>query len=138
MINCRKLALTQLTRGCPLDPALVGSKEWWAMAEDGRLAKSEMVGKITSVYWTSMGDWPEFELTADDGTASRWTREGEYVRYVEGLRARLAFVLHPWKQARRSGQGAHTKLVLYVDIEDSPSRSDPRVPGPGGVGLRET
>jgi hypothetical protein len=106
------------------------------MAGDGRLLKTEIEGKIAKVYWASMGDWPEFELTAEDGTASRWTREGDYVRYVEGLRARLAFVLHPWKQPHRFGLGTHSNVVLYIDIEESPMRSDPRAPGPGGVGLR--
>jgi hypothetical protein len=129
----QKASLDTSGLGVSLSPALIGSKEWWQMAEDGRLPRTEVEGKITKVYWASMGDWPEFELMAEDGTTSRWTREGDYVRYVEGLKARLAFVLHPWKQPQRFGLGAHSKLVVYIDVEDSPRRSDRRVPGPGGV-----
>jgi hypothetical protein len=122
--------------GLSTSPALIGSDQWWEMAEDGRLVTHEMSGKITKVYWASMGDWPEFELTSADGR-SNWTRQGDYTRYVEGLQVRLAYVLHAWKHPNQYGLGTHAKQVTFVDVEESLERSDPRVPGPGGIGLRE-
>jgi hypothetical protein len=84
-----------------------------------------------------MGDWPEFELEETQGGRSSWTREGDISRYVDGLSARLGFVLHPWKKqnADRASR-THRSLVTFIEIEESSRRSDPRAPGPGGIGLR--
>jgi hypothetical protein len=136
------LALQEATLG-PFDfgvstkPALVGTPEWWSAIEDGRLPRSEIEGTISKVYWASMGDWPEFEMVATDGTRSRWTREGDVSRYVEGLRVRLAYTRQAWKKPTPSwGLGTESKIVLRIDLEPSDRRSDPRAPGPGGIGLR--
>src|SRR5260370_38068846 len=88
----QEASLRRADLGLSPSPALVGAKEWWAIVEDGRIFKAELEGKISNVYWASMGDYPEFELTTEDGARSTWTREGDYTRYVEGLRARLAYV----------------------------------------------
>ncbi len=40
-----------------------------------------------------------------------------------------------WKQPDRNGLGKASKITLTVEIEISDLRSDPRAPGPGGVGL---
>src|SRR5438477_6983981 len=82
--------------GVSLAPALVGTPEWWRAANDGTLVRGVVSGTISSVYWGSMNDWPMFDLVAADGSRSEWTREGDISRYVEGLHARLTFVLHLW------------------------------------------
>src|SRR4051812_44749225 len=78
-------------------PALVGTPEWWRATQDGSLARVMVSGTISRVYWGSMGDWPECEITSNDGSLSKWTREGDTARYVEGLQVRITYVLHPWK-----------------------------------------
>jgi hypothetical protein len=123
--------------GVSAKPALVGTHEWWRAIEDGRLPRHVLEGSICKVYWGSMGDWPEFELVVADGTQSKWTREGDITRYVEGLRVRLTYTCHPWKKKKPSwGLGGESHVVLRVDLELSDRRSDSRAPGPGGVGLR--
>lgn len=117
-------------------PALVGTPEWWRATQDGSLARTIVSGTISRVYWGSMGDWPECEITSSDGSQSKWTREGDIARYVEGLQVRITYVLHPWKVPDKHGLGGASKIVLTVEVEDSDRRSDPRAPGPGGVGLR--
>jgi len=120
-------------------PALVGTPDWWRAIEQGQLPRHVLEGKISKVYWASMGDWPEFEMVTDNGASSRWTREGDVARYVEGLRVRLTYTLHPWKVPKPSmGLGAESKIALRVELERSDKRSDPRAPGPGGVGLRDS
>jgi hypothetical protein len=130
-------SLSRSDAGLAIEPALVGSDEWWALVRDGSLSESVIDGVIEKVYWASMGDWPEFELHASDGSRSSWTREGDISRYVEGLNVRLGFVRHLWKkQATYRIMGSHSSLVTFVEIEESNLRSDPRAPGPGGIGLR--
>jgi hypothetical protein len=134
----QKASLGTTNFGVGLLPALVGSPEWWRATQDGLLARIIVSGTISRVYWGSMGDWPECEVTSDDGSKSTWTREGDISRYVEGLRAQIVYVLHPWKtpeQEQRLPGGS--KIVLTVDVEESDRRSDPRAPGPGGIGLRK-
>lgn len=109
-------------------PALVGTPAWWAVIAGGLLESITLEGQITRVYWGSMGDWPEFELTSDDGTKSSWTRMGDISRYVEGLGVRLRYVRHPWK-VNKGLLGAYSQIVLSVEIDESALRSDPRVPG---------
>lgn len=123
--------------GVATKPAVVGTPEWWLAIEQGRLPKHVLEGKIAAVYWASMGDWPEFELVAPGGVSSRWTREGDVSRYVEGLRVRVSWTLHPWKRPKPStGLGAESRITLQIELEPSDRRSDPRAPGPGGIGLR--
>jgi hypothetical protein len=123
--------------GVSMSPALVGTPEWWGATEDGTLPRIVIAGTISRVFWASMGDWPECEVTAEDGTKTTWTREGDVARYVQGLRVRITFVQHPWKVPDQHGLGASSKIVLTIEIEDSDRRSDPRAPGPGGIGLRK-
>jgi hypothetical protein len=133
----QKASLSASDFGLSPSPALVATPAWWRAAQDGTLVRTVVTGTITRVYWGSMGDWPECEVTAEDGVKSTWTREGDLTRYVEGLRARFTFVLHPWKVPDQHGLGPASKVMLTVEIEDSDRRSDPRAPGPGGVGLRK-
>ena len=117
-------------------PALIGTSQWWHATQDGSVVRGVVSGTISRVYWGSMGDWPECEVTGDGGARSSWTREGDITRYVEGLRVQLTFVLHPWKVPNQHGLGDASKIVLTVEIEDGNRRSDPRAPRPGGIGLR--
>jgi hypothetical protein len=132
----QKASLDASNFGLSLVPALVGTREWWRATQDGSLVREIVSGKISRVYWGSMGDFAECEVTAADGSKSTWAREGDIARYVEDLQVQFTFVLHPWKVPHQYGLGATSKIVLSVDIEDSDRRSDPRAPGPGGVGLR--
>jgi hypothetical protein len=120
--------------GVSQEPALVGSAEWWRAISEGGLPRETIEGTIASVYWGSMGDWPEFEIRSADGLTSRWTREGDVTRYVVGLRVRLTLTRQRWK-APRQLLGDTSSIVLRVEIEASDRRSDRQAPGPGGVGL---
>ena len=115
---------------------LVGGSEWWDQIQRGERPMRRIEGMIEQVCWASMGDWPEFRIRAADASGSTWTREGEPRRYVEGLGVRLAYVEHPWKPevAETAGLGETSKIVLSIEIEDSPLRSSGIGPGPGGVG----
>jgi hypothetical protein len=132
----RKASLSATDFGVSSLPALVGTPEWWRAIQDGSLSRMIVSGTISRVYWGSMGDWPECEVTSDDGSKSTWTREGDITRYVEGLQMRIIYVLHPWKVSdQECRHGGPSKIVLTVEIEDSDRRSDPQAPGPGGIGL---
>jgi|GEM_PF-3920641 len=124
--------------GLSPDP-LVGSGEWWDEIGSDRRPIRWVEGVIDSVWWGSMADYPEFSIRADDGTVTTWTREGSSRRYVEGLRVRLSYVEHRWKDVRESerlGFEPEDKLVLQVRIEDGQRRSSGIAPGPGGAGYR--
>jgi hypothetical protein len=112
-------------------PALVGTPEWWLATQDGLLARTIVSGTISRVYWGSMGDWPECEVTSDDGAKSTWTREGDISRYVEGLRAQIVYVLHPWKTSDQEVRlPGGSKIVLTIEIEESDRRSTRARPVP--------
>jgi hypothetical protein len=133
----QKASLNATNFAASLLPALVGTPEWWRATQDGSLVHMIVSGTISRVHWGSMRDWPECEVTSDDGSKSTWTRQGDITRYVEGLQVRIIYVLHPWQVPDQDHRhGGPSKIVLTVDIEDSDHRSDPRAPGPGGIGLR--
>ena len=132
----QKASLNTSNFGLSPSPALVGTPEWWFATQDGSLMRRVVHGTISRVYWGSVGDWPECEVTADDGSKSTWTREGDIARYVEGLRVRITSILHPWKVPQQHGLDSASKIVLTVEIEDGERRSDPRTPAPAGIGLR--
>jgi hypothetical protein len=133
----QKASLSATDFGVSPFPKLVGTPEWWHATQDGSLVRMIVSGTISRVYWGSMGDWPECEVTGDDGSKSTWTRDGDITRYVEGLQVRIVYVLHPWKAPDQEYRhGGPSKIVLTVEIESSDRRSDQRAPGPGGIGLR--
>ena len=121
------------------EPALFGSRKWWKALDTPKLPVVTLTGTITEVYWASMGDWPECKVTSDDGETTTWTREGDISRYVRGLNIVVRYVFQSWKDDAPiviTGMGGNTEVVIEVQIEESELRSDPRAPGPGGVGLR--
>jgi hypothetical protein len=122
--------------GLSPQPALVGTPAWWRAIEDGTLRRVVVSGSISSVYWSGMGDMPEFEVIASDGSKSDWIRKGDATRYVEGLIVCITYVLHPWKTPNQWGLGEKAKIVLTVEVEDSPRRSSSEAPGPGRLGVR--
>jgi hypothetical protein len=128
---------TSLTRddlGLAANP-LVGSDEWWSIVEAGGLGHRIIEGEVTRSYWGGMADWPEFELTDDAGDRTTWTREGDARRYVEGLRARVEFVEHPWENPDAMlGETSRVKVGLWV--EESDKRAAGIAPGPGGAGYQ--
>lgn len=41
-------------------PAVFGSAKWWSALGTSALPLHRIEGQVASVYWGSMGDWPEF------------------------------------------------------------------------------
>lgn len=124
----QKATLETREFGLEPDPALFGSADWWAAIESGRLPNHEIEGMISKVYWGSMNDWPEFEITAATGETTTWTRLGDHTRYVEGLQVRLSYVDQSFK---REVLGSHTtNHVVEVWVEESLVRSSRYAPGP--------
>lgn len=83
---------------------LFGSAEWWRRIESGSLPVQTLKGRISRVFMGSMGDWPEFEVTSDDGSTHVFTRlqtppdGGRDGLYEEGRGVEVDFVL---QEARR-------------------------------------
>jgi hypothetical protein len=126
----------RLEMGLAPKPYLVGSRRFWRAIASGRLPTVVVEGEITRVYWGSMGDWPEFEIAADEGQKSTWTREGDPARFVEGLKARVECVEMPWKPRVPHRVDQLDKLVIRILVEESELRSNPTAPGPGGIGYQ--
>ena len=124
------------------DPAVFGSEEWWSALGSAALPLHRIEGRLARVYWGSMGDWPEFELVDSSGALTTWTRMGDVSRYVEGLNAAVEYVMvslkdpFPIPGMETLGLPDEHPQVVRVLLEASDRRSDPRAPGPGGVGLR--
>ncbi len=112
---------TTSTKEFGIEPTcgLFGSAEWWGRAESGELATHTLRGYISRVYMGSMNDWPEFELTSDDGEKSSWTREANSKAYASmyevGRRVELDYVLQRHRPAAWNG-GSETKVVLEIRI----------------------
>ncbi len=112
---------TMATKEFGIEPtdALFGSAEWWSRVESGQLATHTLRGYITRVYMGSMNDWPEFELTSDDGEKSSWTREANSKAhasmYEVGRRVELDYVLQRHRPAAWDG-GSETRVVLEIRI----------------------
>jgi hypothetical protein len=114
-------------------PALFGSDEWWAALGTPRLPLHSVTGTIARVFWGSMGDWPEFVLKADDSTETTWTREGDYTRYVEGLRCEVRYVVQRSKEdgpTAKMGWPLDHNVVTKILVEESDLRSPKEPPGP--------
>jgi hypothetical protein len=134
----QETSLSDGDMGLANDP-LVGSDIWWQMIRAQQLESVTVQGTIDDVYWGSMGDWPEFSMSAQ-GARSTWTREGDLRRYVESLAVELTYVEHPRKTgpdaAKALGMTEAATVVLRILIQNSPLRSSGIAPGPGGVGYQ--
>lgn len=119
-------------RGLDPDP-LVGSEEWWTAVEDGTLHGATARGRVRRPVWSSMADYPTFELEADDGRVSSWTREGDIRRYAPGIDIAVSYVLHPYEEPDLMPDGP-SRIVTRVEIADSEQRVSAIAPGPGGAG----
>lgn len=97
--------------GLSLHPALIGTPEWWRATKDGTLARSTVSGAISALHWEGMGDWPTCDVTDSEGRTSRFNREGDVSRYVEGLRVRFTYVFHPWKSFDLAPEGVTGELI---------------------------
>lgn len=118
------------------EPALFGSDAWWSALGDGQVEAHTREGVVSDVRWESMGDWPGWTFTAQDGTKSRWTREGDHARYVEGLAARITWVVvsHKSNSARGlAGTSPVHNMLIRVELEASDLRSEHKVPGPSAL-----
>lgn len=109
------------------EPALFGSPEWWAAVADGRVSTHTREGIVADVRWESMGDWPAWTFRDHDGRESRWTREGDPTRYVDGLAARITCAVVSWKPTSQfviHGEPAIHDQLIRVDLERSERRNN--------------
>lgn len=107
----QRATLTTKDFGLVPEVALFGSDEWWAAIRDGRIPKHEVSGKISRLFMTGHGDWPEFELDSN-GTKTTWTRLGNHGAYAEGKTAKVEYVMQ--KLRRDLLNEGEIKQVLRV------------------------
>lgn len=122
--------------GLEPEPALFGSEDWWTGVADGRVETHTREGHVSEVRWESMGDWPGWTFTAEDGAESRWTREGDYTRYVEGLAGRITWAVVSHKKTNIKGLAGTSpihNMLIRVDLEASEQRSEKEAPGPFAI-----
>jgi hypothetical protein len=119
--------------GFPPNP-LFGTPAWWREIGTGHRPVHVLEGKIAAIYWSSMGDWPEFRLRDREGRESAWTRHGDVRRYVQGLGAKIEYVMLARKPGASAVLGETAEVVLRIWVEQSERRSSGIAPGPGGIG----
>lgn len=107
----QRATLTTKDFGIVPEVALFGSNEWWAAISDGRIPKHEVSGRISRLFMTGHGDWPEFELDSN-GNKTSWTRMGNQAAYAEGREAKVEYVLQ--KLRRDLLNQGEQKQVLRV------------------------
>jgi hypothetical protein len=132
----QKLSLDDSRNDLGLSPTpyLVGSKSFWRALRTGALAVHTYSGVVASVYWASMGDYPEFSVKVNDGTDRRFAREGDIGAYYPNLQVCVETVKMPWKPSVQMDL-PHSEIVLRIGIERGCFRSDARAPGPWAVQL---
>lgn len=101
-----------------------GTEDWWERFLRGDFETQTIDGTITSVYWGAMGDFPQFELTPDEGVTFKRRRFGDFTRYVVGLRAKAVFVECP------PDDEFHRPVLAELFLEDSEKRTERHGPGP--------
>jgi hypothetical protein len=128
--SIQKATLETADYGLVPEPALLGSSDWWEAIADGRLPLQTAQGTITRVFWGSMGDWPEFQLTTSNGDVVGWTRQGDITRYVEGLQIQVTYVIQSHKPSAPVLSDRPARIVIEIMVEESPVRSRGFGPGP--------
>lgn len=97
---------------------LFGSDAWWAAISVGDLPMVTLAGKISRIYWGSMGDWPMFDLLSGDGGVTSWTRKcnvGDPSQYKEGRGVELDYVVQRFKPTAPNPNMEHP-IVLEIRI----------------------
>ena len=121
-------AVTMTGEGLSKEPAVIGTAEWWSLLGSDQLRLHSIEGRIERVYWTGHGDFPEFDLAADDGTHQTWPRHGDHTLYLEGLRVRVQWTEHPLSakaaELMPPELGPSSELCVRVEIEESDVRSE--------------
>ena len=119
--------------GLAAEPALFGSREWWALVGADRLPVHVIDGVISRVFRSGQNDFPEVEV--DDGAArTTLMRRGEDSAYQSGRRIRIRYVEIGF-QRRVRGAGATSKDILSIEI--GPAKSTDTEASPAG-GAPET
>jgi hypothetical protein len=114
---------TRTTDDFGIEPThgLFGSRAWWGQIDSGKLETHTVVGVIGRIYMGSMGDWPEFELVAWDGSKSQWTRYAtsadHAALYKAGRAVEVDYVVQRFRPKSWS-PNAETKIVLEVRVAD--------------------
>ena len=116
--SIQKTTLETADYGLMPEPAPLGSSDWWQAIDEGRLPLQTAQGTITRVFWGSMGDWPEFELTTPNGDVLGWTREGDITRYVEGLQIQVTYVVQSYKPTAPILRDKPAKIVIEIMVEE--------------------
>lgn len=101
--------------GLKPENGLFGSKEWWEAIKNGIIPKNTLEGIISRVYMSGHNDFPEFEVTANDGSKTRWERQGHDKYYVMGKRIKIIYVVQKLKRPLITC-GAKAKNVLEIWI----------------------
>jgi hypothetical protein len=117
----QRATLTTEAFGIEPTHGLFGSEEWWSQVASKALPTHTIRGIICRVYMGSMNDWPEFELQAEDGSKSQWSRYANSVElgrsYEVGRAIELDYVIQHFRRKARWA-GDETKVVLGVRIGD--------------------
>ena len=96
----QRATLTTKDFGLVPEIALFGTPEWFGAVADGRIPTHRVTGTIARVYFGSMGDWPEFEIAANqEGAKTKWTRFGNQELYRVGAEVILEYVMQRTKRA---------------------------------------
>jgi hypothetical protein len=106
----QRATLTTKDFGLVPEVGLFGSNEWWAAVGNGRIRKCEVRGRISRLFMTGHGDWPEFEVVSGD-VKTTWTRLGRQNLYVEGHEVRVEYV---WQRLRRVGLGEQKQILRVL------------------------
>lgn len=106
------------------DHGLFGSQEWWLAIKSGAVPKQMVDGTISRVYMSGHNDFPQFDMTTDDGRTTSWIREGDDKHYIVGKRAKIIYVLQKFRQPseylNRKGRKTYvtdSEQVLEIWIE---------------------
>ena len=68
----QEASLSNSSMGIRPVPAVVGSEEWWQAIAAGSLQLHTVTGVVRRFVYGHHGDFPEFEMCANDGSLSTW------------------------------------------------------------------